>query len=379
MAFAGFCSTLVGFGIGRFAYTPLIPALIAERWFAASDVLYLGSANLAGYLAGALLARRAARWIPVAHVLRGSMLCVTAACFCGSLPLSVPWYFAWRFATGVSGAAVMVLAAAAIVPHAPAHWRGRLGGLIFTGIGLGVALSGTFVPLLLRLGLAETWWALGALSAFLTAVSWTSWPTSIPAGRHVPMRRSRSPPAVTALIVEYGLNSVALVPHQIFFVDFVTRGLHLGLAVGSRYWILYGLGAMAGPLLTGNIADRIGFRLALRLAFCIQAAAVALPAPWSSPVGLAISSLVTGAFTPGIVPLVLGRTLELLPVDADGQRIAWSRVTTSFALCQAGSAYGFAYLFNEGWAGYETLFLLASGAAVLALLLDLAVGVSIKS
>ena len=52
-------------GLGRFAYTPLIPPLIEAHWFAPSDVLYLGAANLAGYLAGALLARRLAARLPV--------------------------------------------------------------------------------------------------------------------------------------------------------------------------------------------------------------------------------------------------------------------------------------------------------------------------
>ena len=49
---AGLCATLVGIGLARFDYTPLIPALIAERWFTPSAAAYLGAANLAGYIAG---------------------------------------------------------------------------------------------------------------------------------------------------------------------------------------------------------------------------------------------------------------------------------------------------------------------------------------
>lgn len=63
-AAAGLCASLVGLGLARFAYTPLIPAIIAAKWFSPSDVVYLGAANLAGYLAGALLgaAKRGAHW-----------------------------------------------------------------------------------------------------------------------------------------------------------------------------------------------------------------------------------------------------------------------------------------------------------------------------
>lgn len=34
---AGLCATLVGIGLARFAYTPLLPALIAEGWFPSSQ------------------------------------------------------------------------------------------------------------------------------------------------------------------------------------------------------------------------------------------------------------------------------------------------------------------------------------------------------
>ena len=40
---------------GQVAYTPLPPTLVDENWFSASQVAYLGAANLAGYLAGAVL------------------------------------------------------------------------------------------------------------------------------------------------------------------------------------------------------------------------------------------------------------------------------------------------------------------------------------
>ncbi|BBN55742.1 hypothetical protein TRE132_38670 [Pseudomonas chlororaphis subsp. aurantiaca] len=53
--FAGLCASLVSIGLARFAYTPLIPQLIQAHWFVQADVVYLGAANLAGYLIGALI------------------------------------------------------------------------------------------------------------------------------------------------------------------------------------------------------------------------------------------------------------------------------------------------------------------------------------
>jgi hypothetical protein len=53
-----------------------------------------------------------------------------------------------------------------------------------------------------------------------------------------------------------------------------------------------------------------------------------------------ISSVIVGGFTPGIVPLVLGRIHELLPHGNAGQRAAWAQAITVFALFQAAGAYG---------------------------------------
>src|SRR2546428_10400525 len=70
-ALAGFSAVLVGNGLGRFAYTPLLPALISDHWFSPSAAAYLGAANLAGYLAGAVPGHAATRFIPPAPPLRG--------------------------------------------------------------------------------------------------------------------------------------------------------------------------------------------------------------------------------------------------------------------------------------------------------------------
>ncbi len=139
---AGLCASLVGIGIGRFAYTPLIPALIGAHWFSSSDVFYLGAANLAGYLAGVLIARPAARRIKPTSLLRAAMVLATIACFACAVPISLSWYFAWRFAAGLSGGVIMVLAASIVLPHTAASRRGIVGGVIFSGVGLGVAASG---------------------------------------------------------------------------------------------------------------------------------------------------------------------------------------------------------------------------------------------
>ncbi len=367
---AGLSASFVGIGLSRFAYTPLVPALIDAGWFTPAAAAYLGAANLAGYLAGALAARHLAARFTAPAVLRAMLVLATASFFACATPLSFLWFFAWRFASGLAGGALMVLAASAVLPHVPPQRRGVASGIIFAGVGLGIAASGTLVPLLLRWGVVETWCALGGLALVFTAVAWRGWPDTPAATNTAPAQRRehRASPALKALYVEYALNAVGLVPHMVFLVDFVARGLGRGVDAGAQYWVVFGLGATAGPVLAGVLADRIGFGSALRIAFCAQAAAVGLTVLPAGSAGLIASSLVMGAFVPGIVPLVLGR-IEELSADGDARQAAWSTATTAFALGQAAAAYGFSFLFELG-GRHVVLFELGAVALVLAVIID---------
>ena len=371
---AGLSANLVGIGLARFAYTPLIPVLIDAAWFSPAEAAYLGAINLVGYLAGAWAARPlGARW-SAAPVLRAMMLLASAAFFACAFNLGFAWFALWRGGAGIAGGVIMALAAPTVLPYAAPARRGLTGGVIFSGVGLGVAASGSLVPLLLGWGLVETWCGLGVLSAGLTMFAWGGWPRRAPLAPASAGRASMvgNAPAIRALLVEYGLNAAGQVPHMVFLVDFIVRGLQRDLATGAAIWIVYGVGAMLGPLLTGRLADRIGFGAMLRYAVVIQIAAVALLLVSTATPALALSSLLVGGLTPGLVPVVFGRVQELTRDPAMTQRV-WSGATTAFALGQAGFAALCAELFART-GSHQPLFVAAIGALGLALLLDLVWG-----
>jgi predicted MFS family arabinose efflux permease len=369
---SGLCASLIGIGLARFAYTPLIPILIQQGWVTPAQAGYLGAANFTGYLLGALVASPAAERTGAALLLRAMMVLAVLAFFACAFPLSFSWLFLWRLAAGISGAVLMVLAAPTILPHLSEHRRGLGAGIIFTGVGLGIALSGTLVPLLLEAGLAATWSGLGVLSLVLTAIAWFGWPSQSspfnPMPAAVPARVNW--PLLVVLVI-YGLDAVGLVPHMVFLVDFIARGLGHGLHEGALDWVMLGLGALLGPMAAGMIADRIGFGAAMRLALIIQGLIVAVTAVTSQPLLLAVMSFVMGALLPGIVPLVLGRLRELHPGDPRYQQRAWAWATIAYALMQAAAGYGFSWLYAASM-NYRLLFAGAAAALLLALLVDLA-------
>ncbi|MGF6778245.1 YbfB/YjiJ family MFS transporter [Paraburkholderia sp. GAS334] len=377
--FAGLSASLISIGLARFAYTPLIPSLIQAHWFSASDVVYLGAANLAGYLIGALVGRPIASRVTNAHTLRGMKVLVTLAFLACAFPVSVGWFFAWRLLSGVAGGAIMVLVAATVLPHVPGDRKGLASGAVFLGLGLGIAASGTVVPLLLKLGLREAWIGLAVLSAVLTAASWTGWPTKeAPAAKPADVKAVADAPASTGsairiLYAEYALMAVGLVPAMVFLVDFIARGLGAGAHLGSLFWILYGVGAIFGPPVYGLFADRMGSRLALRVILLVQAVAVAWLAASSDHVVIGLLTVVIGSFPPGIVPLVLARVHETVPGNAAKQNVIWSRATTVFAAFQAVAGYSYSAIFNGSGGNHRLLFAIGAAALGIALVVDFVV------
>jgi MFS family permease len=375
--FAGLCASLVSIGLARFAYTPLLPSLIQAHWFATSDVVYLGAANLMGYLIGAIAGRPLARYLTNAHTLRAMMVLVTVAFFACAYPVSVGWFFVWRLLSGVAGGAVMVLVAATVMPHVPGERKGLVSGALFLGLGLGIAGSGTVIPLLLNLGLSQTWIGLGVLSAVLTAATWTAWPSArahaAVVHKHAQTAAPHQPPsaAVRMLYTQYAVMAFGIVPTMVFLVDFIARGLGAGTHIGALYWTLYGVGAIAGPPLYGWLADRLGGVRGMRVVMLAQAVFAVLLATSGNRIAIGALAVLIGSFPPGIVPLMLARVHEVIPGNHARQNIVWSRLTIVFAAFQAAAGYICSSIFNGSGGNHRTLFAIAAAAFFVCVFVDL--------
>ena len=361
---AGLAATMLGVGLARFSYPPLIPALVEAGWFSAPEAAYLGAANLAGYAVGALAAARLAAAFGAGRMLALGMAVASATFLACAWAASFEWFFAWRLASGVSGGVLMALAAPTVLELVPPRRRGLAAGLIFNGVGLGVAASGAVAPLAGALGPTAAWLTLAAAGAALTALA----APAFPPGQAQTVRgfaRTRGP--LLLLLAAYACDAVGFIPHTVFLADFIARGLGRGLSAGAVAWTLFGLGATLGPILVGLAADRFGFASSLCAAFCLKAAAVALPLASVASVALGVSSFVVGALTTGIVALAAGRAAELAGPDRRTQ--AWGAMTAAFAVAQAAGAYGFTALF-AATDGHAPLFALGGLALLLGAALE---------
>jgi MFS family permease len=365
LSLAGLSATLVGNGVGRFAFIALMPAVIDAAWFSKAQASHLSVATLLGYILGAWGSDQLARRWSSSTLIRWCMLSTAISFFASAVagwPLG--WYYAWRLVAGACGAVLMVLPAPVVLPRHNASVRARASAVVFSGVGLGAALSGllvpaliggvgltlvygrTSVPLVFR-GVTGAWLGLGTVCLILTIVSWRRWPAdavtapsaSAAAATPAPARQGHAV-AVRLIVAAHALNAVGYLAHTMFLVDYVVHEVGHTLAAGGFYWSMFGLGAAVGPMLTGPLADRFGTKRCLAVGFAAKSLAAILPVWSSAPSMLLASALLMGVCTPGLLALVSAYTLEI--AGAQEYRRAWGKATFGFSVAQGLGGFAMA-------------------------------------
>lgn len=365
LAIGGGAALFIGMGLGRFSYAPMIPALIERGALSPADAGYVGAGNLAGYLFGVLFQPTLRARLGERGALRA---CLAAAFLClaaSALPLDAAWLFPWlAFWRGLAGIAVgviMVQALAVAARAAPADKLGSATGIVFTGVGGGIFLSGVAIPALLDYGLTAAWTGVALLGAAAAAVGWWAYGAAIPEAAAAPSGVDAPPPmrgAAARLAAAQCLFVIGLIPHTIFWVDYIVRGLDHPMTTGGMLWALFGLGALTGTALWGRLADRIGFRAGMVLVFASLAAGLIFPALHPAAAALIASSLVVGA-QPGCSALLSGRTQQIF--GDRGMPRVWRRMTLIGGIGQGAGGYLLVALF-DATGSYAAIFLIGGAA-----------------
>lgn len=127
----------VAMGIGRFAFTPILPLMIQEGKVHLAQTAWLSSSNYIGYLVGALSLLKSNRH-PLFVVL--GLTLVTLTTWLASLS-GFGWLLVLRFLAGVASAWVLVSISAFAINWLKSR-QVASSGLIYTGVGIGITLTG---------------------------------------------------------------------------------------------------------------------------------------------------------------------------------------------------------------------------------------------
>jgi predicted MFS family arabinose efflux permease len=316
----GIFSLMIAMGIGRFAYTPILPLM--QHALSFSDVMagYLASSNYSGYLVGAILAGVLPLKKHKTFYLRISLVSSVLTTLSMGLSHSYILMLGFRFISGVASAFIFVLASSIVLDKLAFTGKTNWSGLFYAGVGFGIFFSTLFIPDLNHLFEWEgVWIGLAIVSAILTIFVWL-W---LKDSKNIIMKKdaqvviAQVPPLkwLPWLIIAYGLEGLGYIVTGTFIVSFAEKS-----ATFSRdpafVWMVVGLGAIPSCIVWSTLAKKWGFVKSLVFSMTLQALGIALPVLWLSQTSLIISALVFGATFMGITTLATTLARQMNPQNS---------------------------------------------------------------
>lgn len=367
LSLAGLLSLAVAVGIGRFAYTPILPYMAAGLALGKSEVGLIASANYAGYLLGALAAAlrglpgNPRGWLLGALAASGLSTCAMA------LTTDLTAFLLLRFVGGAAGALVMVFASSLLMDRLAAAGRDGWADAIYAGVGTGIAISSLAVPASAS-GIGDwqsPWLFCGALSIALSVpVAVLLRAPLTPASVSVGSRVGQGERGIRSLIVAYGLSGFGYVITATFVSDMMRIDLLLRPAE-DFVWLCVGLAAAPSVVFWGWVGRRWSVRGAFAVACLVAAGGVAMSVLVAGiwPVLLA-AGLLGGTFV-GLTALGL---VSVRRMSVGNPRRNLALMTAAFGLGQMVGPT-FAGVLHDSLGSYQVPSLFAAFALVAAAVL----------
>ena len=299
---------VVAQAFGRFTYGVLLPAIRNDLGHSNTVAGLLGTVNVTAYLLGTMIvASLTARLLPI---FRAGFLFSLGGLALATISPNALVLGMGLFVMGIGGAFIWIPSPAIAAAHVPDERRGVAVGSIGAGIGLGIVFAGQISRVLRDRSGDEAWrtvYLVELLLGFVVVVlvvlflrfrgDTAGGSGGGGFGGFGVLRRMNGWKALTAAYAAYGFS-------YLLAISFLTSRLEddAGYSEGraASMFALVGIGTVAGGLLLGHIADRIGERRALTGGFVLFA--------------LAMGGVMTGAVGAG--SLRVGFALPLVGVVA---------------------------------------------------------------
>lgn len=143
--FAGISSLIVAHGLGRFAFTPLLPYLIQDNVITLAQGANLATWNYIGYLVGALVAVSLHGRNSTQSVLIWALLVNAGLTILQIITTDYTFFLLLRLCNGITNGLVFVLVPALILEWLAEHHKTQLSGLMFTGVSIGLILDSILI------------------------------------------------------------------------------------------------------------------------------------------------------------------------------------------------------------------------------------------
>ncbi|MDB5808555.1 MAG: hypothetical protein JWN94_677 [Betaproteobacteria bacterium] len=334
IAWCGMVALAVAMGVGRFAFTPLLPMMQDDHALTVAAGTWLATANYAGYLAGALIAL--ARPVRPAAAIGGGLLAIALATFGMGLTEDFAAWLALRAAAGVASAWVMIYVSSAFVGQLAQRGAEDLNGRIFAGVGLGIAAAGVVSLVLMTMhSTAAVAWMLFGGASLIAALAIAP----VLRARHDDTARAapaadreamRWDGAAWRMIVCFASSGFGyIVPAT--FLPAMAKALIQEPAIFGWSWPVFGAAALVSTLTASALRRRMGNRRSWIASQTVMAIGVALPAFAGGIAAIILSGLMVG----GTFMIITMSAMQEAKAIAGSQAVRLvSALTAAFAIGQ---------------------------------------------
>ncbi|OAH59389.1 MFS transporter [Domibacillus aminovorans] len=354
----GIFSLMIAMGIGRFAYTPILPLMQNALSFSDAVAGYLASSNYAGYFLGAILTGVLPLKKHKTFYLRISLMVSVLTTLGMGLSHSYLLMLVIRFISGISSAFIFVLASSIVLDKLAANGKTHWSGLFYAGVGFGIFLSSLIIPSLNHLFYWEgAWLGLAIVSAILAIFVWMWLKDS---QNNVTKKDTQEvltylPPVkwLPWLIAAYGLEGLGYIVTGTFIVSIAEKTSTFSTDP-ALVWMVAGVAAIPSCIIWSSLAKKWGFVKSLMFAMALQSLGIAMPVFWMSQTSLFISAGLFGATFMGITTLATTLARQMSP--SNSSRII-GYLTATYAIGQmigptiAGVLSSFTHDYNAALLG----------------------------
>lgn len=328
-------SLAVAMGVGRFAFTPIFPLMMRDGLLTNEVGALLAASNYMGYLVGALLAARV-RLKPLSLQALGLVGTVAVTAAVGGTSTIVSWAVL-RFIAGVLSAWTLVATTTWALGWLAAHGRPHLAGVVFAGVGLGIAGAGLFCLLVARPQVtARTMWVeLAVLAGAATLIPlWIGWgqPASAETApsKTAPSPRQEAAPGARGLVVCYTLFGFGYILPATY-LPALARQLVDDPQVFGWAWPVFGTAAAISTVVVSCGLRKLDRLQVWAVSHLVMAVGVVLPVLWVSLTSVVLSALLVG----GTFMVITMIAMQEARARTEGNATAiLARMTAGFAFGQ---------------------------------------------
>ena len=386
--FAIFTGILVLFaclGLGRFVFGMLLPDMKIDLNMSITQAGFLGTSNFIGYLSGLIFAGTFYTKFGASKLIMRSLLTQGVTMLLMAISTNYLQIAFLYFLSGFFGALTTISIMSYITQIVPKNIRGKAAGILYTGGGFAIVLSGYTVPFMERFHGVESWrftWGIFAIITILIALVVKFGLQNKVPNKSIQQKQKHSYFAVIKdkkFIQIGGLYFCFGITYVIYITFFVLASVdkwHVSTDLSASFWILLGfLSMLSGPIF-GILSDRIGRYKTVSIVFFIQTISnliMALNLPASS---LWISASLFGISVWAIPSIMAVLTAETFGIEKTAS--LFSKITLIFALGQILGPIGAGYITDLSH-DFSYAFGLSSAVTFLAFLFSLYLIIKNKS